>query len=83
MEWYVKPINVKPIRRKANTINVKPIRKANKNITKNRLYRRFLRNPTESNELDYKTFRNRLTATIRKAKKDHYARKLDSRKNDL
>ena len=52
-------------------------------LFKNRLYRRFLRNPSETNERNYKIFRNRLTATIRVAKKNFYARKLDLQKGNL
>ena len=52
-------------------------------LLKNKLHRRFLRNLSAINERNYKTFRNRLTATIRTAKKNFYARKLDLEKNNL
>ena len=52
-------------------------------IFKNRLHRRYLRNPTVANERFYKTYRNRLTATIRSAKKRYYVDKLDHHKGNL
>ena len=50
---------------------------------KNRLHRRYLRKPSEENERIYKIYRNRLTATIRSAKKNYYATKLDHHKGNL
>ena len=52
-------------------------------LFKNRLHRRFVRNPSETNERRYKTYRNILTATIRSAKKMYYANKLDSTKGNM
>ena len=52
-------------------------------LFKNRLHRRYLRNPTVANERFYKTYRNRLTATIRSAKKMYYVDKLDHHKGNL
>ena len=50
---------------------------------KNNLYKRFLHNPTKANEQRYKQFRNRLTTIIRTAKRNHYASKLNSNKNNV
>ena len=50
---------------------------------KNNLYKRFLHNPTKANEQRYKQFRNRLTTIIRSAKRNHYASKLNSNKNNV
>ena len=50
---------------------------------KNNLYKRFLRNPSTTNEHNFKCFRNRLTTIIRVAKRTHYARKLDANKNNI
>lgn len=50
---------------------------------KNKLYRRFLRNPSDANKRLYNSYQNRLTSIIRHAKKYHYAKKLDKCKNDM
>ena len=52
-------------------------------LFKNRLHRRYLRNPSVANERCYKTYRNCLTATIRSAKKRYYADNLDYHKGNL
>ena len=50
---------------------------------KNRLYRCFLRNPTDINAHTYKVYCNHLTAVIRSVKKKYYAHKLDANKSNI
>ena len=50
---------------------------------KNRLYRRFLRNPSEANRRLYKNYRNRLTTIIRLVKKSYYANKFKECKTNM
>ena len=57
--------------------------RVNSCLFKNRLHRRYLRNPSVANERFYKTYRNCLTATTRSAKKRYYADKLDHHKGNL
>ena len=50
---------------------------------KNRLYKQFVRSPTTSCELKYKTYKNKLNHLIRIAKCTYYDSKLEDAKNDL
>lgn len=50
---------------------------------KNRLYKKFVRSPTTSCELKYKTYKNKLNHLIRIAKRIYYDSKLEDAKNDL
>ena len=50
---------------------------------KNRLYRRYLRNPSEANGHLYRNYRNQLTAIIRLAKKKYYANKFNMCTNNM
>ena len=50
--------------------------------TRNKLYKSYLRNPTEENGHNYKRYRNLLSNLIRISKKLHYAKELDSVKGD-
>ena len=50
---------------------------------KNKLYRKFLKRPSQINELAYKTFRNKLNFLIRKVKSDYYEKKFIACKNDI
>ena len=50
---------------------------------KNRLYQKFIRSPSLSNERIYKTYKNKLNHSIRLAKRKYYDTKFESAKNDL
>jgi hypothetical protein len=50
--------------------------------TKNSLYKKFLKNPTERNEKNYKRFKNKLKHVIKIAKKLHYEELFIKYKND-
>ena len=50
---------------------------------KNRLYKKFIRSPSLSNERKYKTYKNKLNHLIRIAKRKYYDTKFESAKNDL
>ena len=50
---------------------------------KNRLYEKFIRSPSLSNERKYKTYKNKLNHLIRIAKRKYYDTKFESAKNDL
>ena len=50
---------------------------------KNTLYKQFVRSPTTSCELKYKTYKNKLNHLIRIAKRTYYDSKLEDAKNDL
>ena len=50
---------------------------------KNRLYQKFIRSPSLSNERIYKTYKNKLNHLIRLAKRKYYDTKFESAKNDL
>ncbi len=49
---------------------------------KEKLYRKYVGHPTESNKTAYHNYRNRLTATLRVSKKNFYAEKLESCKQN-
>ena len=50
---------------------------------KNKLYRRYLRSPSDANKCLYTRYRNRLTTVLRLAKKTFYARKFEMCKNNM
>ena len=50
---------------------------------KNKLYRQLLRSPNPTRELQYKSYRNKLTHLIRIAKRHYYDQRFASAKNDL
>lgn len=50
--------------------------------TKNKLYKKFLSNPSPENETIYKDFKNNLTYIIRKAHKDYVQKQLDNHKEE-
>ena len=50
---------------------------------KNRLYKKFTRSPSLSNERKYKTYKNKLNHLIRIAKRKYYDTKFESATNDL
>ena len=50
---------------------------------KNKLYRKFLRNPSEYNKITHKRMRNTLNRILRKAERDHYAALLLEHRNNL
>ena len=50
---------------------------------KNKLYRRYLSDPTLSNESSYKTCKNKLTHSLRIAISLYYTKKLDERKSNI
>ena len=49
---------------------------------KNRLYKKYLSNPTIENEMTYKRYKNKLNHSVRIAKSLHYAKKLERVKSD-
>jgi hypothetical protein len=49
---------------------------------KNKLYRRFLKRPNESNKAIYGGYKNKLTLLIRKCEKDYYSNLLTENKNN-
>lgn len=50
---------------------------------KNTLYKDFVKHRTEEKEIKYKTYKNKLTAILRKCKKDYYSRLLETNKNNI
>ena len=50
---------------------------------KNRLYKKFLRKPTEENTETYRKYRNRLNYTLRLAKQNHFSNLLEQEKNNM
>jgi predicted CopG family antitoxin len=50
---------------------------------KNKLYWRYLRNPTRENDSYYKRYKNKLNHSIKIAKSSHYASKLQNMKSDM
>ena len=59
----------------------KGLKKSSK--TKEALYRKFIKNPSQENERDYKIYRNKLNHLIRIAKKNYYSKRLDQAGNDI
>ena len=59
----------------------KGLKKSSK--TKEVLYRKFIKNPSQKNERDYKIYRNKLNHLIRIAKKNYYSKRLDQAGNDI
>ena len=47
-----------------------------------RLYKKFLKNPSELKHTNYKRYRNTLTKTIRIAKQEYYTKKINDNKKD-
>ena len=50
---------------------------------KNRLYKKFLRKPTEENKETYRKYRNRLNYTLRLAKQNHFSNLLEQEKSNM
>ncbi len=50
---------------------------------KNRLHRRFIKKPTQSNKAIYSKYKNKLTSLIRKCEKDYYSKLLTDNKNNI
>ena len=50
---------------------------------KNMLYKRFLNNPSSFNENAYKSFKNKLTHSLRVAKRLYYEKKIDQLKSNV
>jgi hypothetical protein len=50
---------------------------------KNRLYKKYITNPTDSNKLKYIVYKNKLTSCIRTAEADFYIKKITSEKANL
>ena len=50
---------------------------------KNKLYKRFLHKPSEAHGKEYRQFRNKLNAHIKKVKRDYYQEKFSAVKNDI
>ena len=50
---------------------------------KNRLYRSFIRKPTEANKEAYKKYRNRLNTTLRLAKQNYFSNILEKERNNM
>ena len=68
-------------RRSNNLWIPKRLKKSSK--TKEVLYRKFIKNPSQKNERDYKIYRNKLNHLIRIAKKNYYSKRLDQAGNDI
>ena len=49
---------------------------------KETLYKKFLQNPTQQNEQDYKRYRNKLNHLIRIAKKSYYSERFSQARNN-
>ena len=50
---------------------------------KNRLYKKSMKKPTETNVSKYKEYRNRLNSLLRKAKQNYFSTKLDQEKYNM
>ena len=50
---------------------------------KNRLYKKFLRKPTEENKETYRKYRNRLNYALRLAKQNYFSNLLEQEKNNM
>ena len=50
---------------------------------KNRLYKKFIRRPTEENKEKYRMYRNRLNCTLRLAKKNYFSNLLENENNNM
>ena len=59
----------------------KGILKARK--TKNKLYQKFIKNPNQRNELEYKRFRNKFNKIKQAAKRNHYNKEFIEHKGNL
>ena len=51
--------------------------------TKNKLYKKFIKNPSKKNELAYKTYRNKFNKVKSVAKKCYYNKEFNEHKNNL
>ena len=51
--------------------------------TKEKLCKKFIKNPTKNNEQNYKKYRNKLNHLIRIAKKNYYCEKFSQAQNDI
>ena len=51
--------------------------------TKNKLYKKFIKNPNERNELIYKTYRNKFNKIKNAAKKYYYNKEFNEHKGNL
>ena len=49
---------------------------------KNRCYKRYITSPLDTNYVKYKKLRNKVTSSLRRAKKDYYFKKFDSIKHN-
>ena len=49
---------------------------------KNILYRRFLSNPTSTREISYKSYKNKLSSTLRAAKRNYFEKKFEECKSN-
>ena len=50
---------------------------------KNILYRRFLSNPTSTREIGYKNYKNKLSSTLRAAKRNYFEKKFEECKSNM
>ena len=82
---YDKNIPLKSTKRNTNSRDVpwvtKGILKSRK--TKNKLYKKFIKNPNERNESIYKTYRNKFNKIEKAAKKHYYNNKFNEHKGNL
>ena len=51
--------------------------------TKHKLFKTYVKNPTDLNKAKFSVYRNKLTIVIRQAKKNHYQNIFDDNKNNL
>ena len=80
-ELYDKFFPMKKYKRSNNLWISKGLKKSSK--TKEVLYRKFIKNPSEKNERDYKIYQNKLNHLTRLAKKNYYSKRLDQAGNDI
>ena len=76
---------MKKVKIKNNGLTKPWIRKALlKSIKKkNILYRRFLSNPTSTREIGYKNYKNKLSSTLRAAKRNYFEKKFEECKSNM
>ena len=80
-ELYDKFFPMKKYKRSNNLWISKGLKKSSK--TKEVLFRKFIKNPSEKNERDYKIYQNKLNHLTRLAKKNYYSKRLDQAGNDI
>ena len=83
---YDKNIPLKSTKRNTNSRDVPWVTKGiliKSRKTKNKLYKKFIKNPNERNESIYKTYRNKFNKIKKAAKKHYYNNKFNEHKGNL